>query len=254
MRTRHPRNPLLARLAGAASAIGAAAALLLAGAAPAAAADCGADAMVQPFVDHIDVAHLERSPMQQANDILHLDSYVLAHTTLVDAMLAPLPPTLTAALEPFEQHVYSAHLERSPMQQVHDLLHLDDYLLAHTVLVESMLKPLLSGCSDGGTGGSAPPTMSHGGMAPAPALAPAAAPVAIAIRGYAFDPHAVTVPIGTAVTWTNDDQDPHTVTGSGLRSSSLGTGASFSYTFSRAGTYRYSCALHPQMKGTVTVA
>ncbi len=33
-----------------------------------------------------------------------------------------------------------------------------------------------------------------------------------------------------------------------------GAGSTFTTTFVKAGTYAYHCSIHPQMKGTVTVA
>jgi len=45
--------------------------------------------MLDPFVAHFDHAHLERSPGQQAGDILNLDQYVKTHTVLFEAMAAP---------------------------------------------------------------------------------------------------------------------------------------------------------------------
>ena len=254
MHTERRRPRRHRRLAATAAAAGAAVALLAAGASPAAAADCGTQAAAQPFIDHLDSAHLERSPMQQVQDIMHLDSYVLAHTVLVESMLAPLVPTVTAAVEPFVEHVDSAHLERSPMQQVQDIMHTDDYVLAHTVLVESMLKPVLGSCSDA-TGGAPEPMPAHGSMPaapPPPAGAPAAA--AIGIHDYAYDPATLSIPVGTTVSWTNHDADSHTVTGSGLKSKSLAAGETYSFAFMQAGTFTYACALHPQMKGTITVA
>jgi plastocyanin len=257
MRTRRHRRASSRRVVvAAAAAATTSVALLGGGAAPAAAADCGAQAVAQPFIDHIDSAHLERSPAQQARDLMHVDSYVLAHTVLAESMLAPLVPTAADVLAPFVAHVETAHLERSPLQQAKDLLHVDDYVLAHTVLVEAMLAPVLGSCAD--AGGGAPAPMPAHGMAPAPAApaAPAApvAPVAIGIHGYAYDPATLTVPVGTTITWTNHDADSHTVTGSGLKSPSFGAGGTFSYAFTRAGTFTYACALHPQMKGTITVA
>jgi plastocyanin len=237
-------------------------ALLAGGASPAAAADCGVEAVVQPVLDHVNSAHLERSPMQQAQDLLNVDGYVLAHTVLVESMLAPVVPTVTAVVEPLEQHIYAAHLERSPMQQVQDLVAVDDYVLAHTVLVESMIQPVLSGCSTAGAPSPAP-APAHGDMpapapppaAPTPAPAAPAAPAAttVEIHDYAFEPKAVTVPAGTTVTWTNHDDNDHNVTGAGVKSKSFGMNGTYSYTFATAGTYDYVCSLHPQMKGTVTV-
>jgi len=232
------------------------AALLAGGAAPAIGAECGSEAAAQPFIDHINSAHLERSPFQQVQDLLKVDSYVLAHTVLAESILAPLLPAGDGAVDPFVAHVNAAHLERSPFQQVQDLLKVDDYVLAHTVLVESMLAPTVSGCGDGGD--SPPTTPAHGTPAPPPPAAPAAAPAApaataVEIRNYAFAPKEITVPAGTAVTWTNGDDDGHTVTGSGLNSRTFGKGGTYSFTFASPGTFAYACSLHPQMKGTVKV-
>jgi plastocyanin len=232
-----------------AAAATATAALLAGGASPAAAADCGTGAIAQPFIDHMNTAHLERSPLQQVKDLLHADSYVLAHTVLIESMLGPIAPTAGAVLEPFEQHMYAAHLERSPLQQAKDLIAADDYVLAHTVLVGSMIKPMLRGCAD--PGAPAPVPMPAHGSAPAPPPPPAAAAVAIHTSAYA--PKSIAVPAGTTVTWTNHDDDDHNVTGSGMKSASFGKDATYSHAFTDAGMYAYVCSLHPQMKGTVTV-
>ena len=65
----------------------------------------------------------------------------------------------------------------------------------------------------------------------------------------------LTISVGDTVTWRNDDGAPHTTTGDdGLfDSGSLGTGAEFSHTFSEAGTFRYTCTIHPSMVATITV-
>lgn len=78
----------------------------------------------------------------------------------------------------------------------------------------------------------------------------------VTIKDYAFSPAAITVKVGTKVTWTNQDAVGHTVTadsGTGPDSQLLDQGQSYSYTFSKAGTYTYHCAPHPYMKGTVIV-
>ncbi|MBS2532031.1 cupredoxin domain-containing protein [Catenulispora sp. NF23] len=99
---------------------------------------------------------------------------------------------------------------------------------------------------------------STGGASTAPA-APAA-PVAgntVSIMNFAFSPAALTVAAGTTVTWTNKDSDAHTVTSQGaggpLGSAALATGQSYSYTFTKPGTYSYLCTIHPFMTATVTV-
>jgi plastocyanin len=85
------------------------------------------------------------------------------------------------------------------------------------------------------------------------------APVAtdtVRVENFAYAPATVTVKAGTTVTWTNQDQDPHTVTstnGGPLRSQPLATGQSFRYTFTTPGRFDYLCTIHPFMTATVVV-
>ena len=95
---------------------------------------------------------------------------------------------------------------------------------------------------------------------PSPANTQTASPggSAIIIKNFAFDPPALTVKTGTSVTWTNQDPAPHAIvsdTGSPapFSSGSLPAGASYTFTFTQAGTYPYSCSIHPSMKGSITV-
>jgi len=84
----------------------------------------------------------------------------------------------------------------------------------------------------------------------------APAPVQVNIFNYKFDAETITVPVGTTVTWTNKDEIPHTVASADKSfkdSPGLDTGDSYSYTFTKAGTYSYYCTLHPFMKGKVVV-
>ncbi|MCM3920818.1 cupredoxin domain-containing protein [Frankia sp. AiPs1] len=78
----------------------------------------------------------------------------------------------------------------------------------------------------------------------------------VAIQNFAFSPATVTVKVGTTVTWTNQDSEPHTVTaksGAGPDSPTLDQGATYQYTFTKAGQYPYLCTIHPFMLGTVVV-
>lgn len=78
----------------------------------------------------------------------------------------------------------------------------------------------------------------------------------VTIANYAFSPATITVKVGTTVTWTNTDSVHHTVTadnGQGPQSDLFGKGESYSYTFTKAGTYTYHCEPHPYMHGTVIV-
>ena len=89
------------------------------------------------------------------------------------------------------------------------------------------------------------------------ASAPAATSVSVMIENYKYSPAALTIKVGTKVTWTNMDTAPHTVTVSSgpvkFASPNLQKGESYTYTFTKAGTYSYYCAVHPDMKATVTV-
>ncbi|WP_425326333.1 cupredoxin domain-containing protein [Mycobacterium intracellulare] len=77
----------------------------------------------------------------------------------------------------------------------------------------------------------------------------------VTIDGFAFAPPTLTVPAGTTVTWTNRDEEPHTVAASdgSFHSPGMGTGATFTHTFSAPGTFDYVCSIHPMMRGTVVV-
>jgi plastocyanin len=90
------------------------------------------------------------------------------------------------------------------------------------------------------------------------ALASQGAPAAdagVQIDQFAFLPQRITVKPGTTVTWTNDDDDSHTVASSAklFKSGPLDTGDKFSFTFTTPGTYAYFCSVHPQMTGTIVV-
>lgn len=89
-------------------------------------------------------------------------------------------------------------------------------------------------------------------MAASSALA-ADSPVSIA--AFAFDPPTVTIQVGDSVTWTNEDSVAHTATaGDGsFDTGSIAGGASDTVTFDTAGTFAYSCSIHPQMTGSVVV-
>ena len=89
------------------------------------------------------------------------------------------------------------------------------------------------------------------------AVAYAAEPSAVAISDFAFAPPTLTVASGTKVTWTNRDEEPHTVTsadgGQAFKSPALDTDDTFSVTFDKPGTYKYFCSIHPHMVGTIVV-
>ena len=88
-----------------------------------------------------------------------------------------------------------------------------------------------------------------------PSVAQTAEPTRIVVKNFMFQPRSLTVKVGSTVTWTNMDEEPHTVvSSSGLfRSNGLDTKDSFSFKFDKAGTYTFVCSIHPQMVGTIVV-
>jgi plastocyanin len=80
-------------------------------------------------------------------------------------------------------------------------------------------------------------------------------PAAIHIDNFSYSPPTLIVAPGTTVTWTNNDDDAHTVVEKDrkFKSAALDTGETFSQTFSAAGEYEYFCSLHPRMVGKIVV-
>jgi plastocyanin len=97
-------------------------------------------------------------------------------------------------------------------------------------------------------------TVGRGGGAAA-AQEATATTAAVKIDNFSFGPTALTVPVGTTVTWTNRDDIPHTVvsTDGVFKSKALDTDDKFSFVFTKAGTYPYFCSIHPKMTGQVIV-
>ena len=95
--------------------------------------------------------------------------------------------------------------------------------------VESMAMPTQGASS---SSGSAQATMSGN--------------VAVSISNFAFDPSPLTVKVGSTVTWTNNDNASHNVVADdgSFKSDTLAKGATFSFTFTKAGTYQYYCSFH----------
>lgn len=79
----------------------------------------------------------------------------------------------------------------------------------------------------------------------------------VTLRNIAFAPKSLSIARGTTVTFQwRDDRTAHNVVSKGAkRFTSIGTRetGSASRTFTKAGTYRYVCTLHPGMSGRITV-
>jgi len=126
-----------------------------------------------------------------------------------------------------------------------------------TALVLSVMLLVVAGCGGQQSYQSpTPPASSGGGGSSTGGGGDAAAASAnVAIANFAFDPATVTVKVGGKVTWKNDDSAPHQVYSDdgSIKGPEMQQGASFDYTFAKAGTFPYYCSLHKNMKGTVVV-
>lgn len=89
----------------------------------------------------------------------------------------------------------------------------------------------------------------------AQAAPPAQTANAVQIQSFAFNPNSLTAPVGTTVTWTNNDSAPHTATArdGSFDTGQMAQGESKSVTLNTAGTFEYFCAVHPRMVATLIV-
>jgi len=79
----------------------------------------------------------------------------------------------------------------------------------------------------------------------------------------AFSPNPIDIKTGNTVTWTNNDNETHTVTsGSGANDTNLGKQfdsglfepkQTFTQTFKSPGEFSYFCQIHPAMVGKISV-
>lgn len=96
------------------------------------------------------------------------------------------------------------------------------------------------------------------GLAPlTPAQRAAATPVRVRVYEYGFEPSNVVIRAGQAVGWKAVGDEVHTIMPSSqagrelfLRQERRGE---FTHRFPRPGVYPYHCAIHPRMRGRVTV-
>ena len=114
-----------------------------------------------------------------------------------------------------------------------------------------------SGSTNPSTSNSLPSTPSQPKTSSSATTKPPVLPsVAVSIKNSAFSPSVLKIKTGTKVTWTNNDDVPHTVTfnsDSFPSSQVLAKGESYSYTFLDPGSVTYICSIHTMMKGSIIV-
>ena len=89
----------------------------------------------------------------------------------------------------------------------------------------------------------------------APPKGSGAIKASVEMRDNLFAPANLTVPVGSTVTFTNTGKAPHTATAAdkSFDSKIVPPGAKWSTTFTKIGTFKYVCIIHPGMAGSVTV-
>ena len=106
------------------------------------------------------------------------------------------------------------------------------------------------------------PTATPAPAAPSPTPEPEApaAPKPIRVDIANFEHLDITVPVGTEVTWVNQDNAPHTSTSGTPKdvtaqfdSGIFNEGEQFTFTFDEPGSFPYFCTVHEFMIATVTV-
>ena len=77
----------------------------------------------------------------------------------------------------------------------------------------------------------------------------------VKIVNFVFSPNPLTVPVGSTIRWINQDDIPHNVVSDdkSFKSKALDTDETFTYTFTKPGTYTYFCSIHPKMTGKIVV-
>src|SRR6476469_9367529 len=108
---------------------------------------------------------------------------------------------------------------------------------------------LLAGCgkSDKKSSSTTTSTTSKSSQAAPKTTGTSAASVdKIDIKNFAFIPKTVKAKVGATITWTNQDDNKHTVTSDSsdpekFDSGDLAKAKTFAHTFKTAGTYKYFC-------------
>jgi plastocyanin len=72
-------------------------------------------------------------------------------------------------------------------------------------------------------------------------------------KNFAFSPNTLTVNVGDTVTFTNQDSAAHDVSIDTQNLGQQATGQSVTWKATKAGTFPFSCLIHPSMTGQITV-
>lgn len=99
------------------------------------------------------------------------------------------------------------------------------------------------------------PAQAQSSPSPAPTAVPTPAAI-VHTRDFAYDPKEIDVHVGDTVEFVNDDDIAHTVTSTdkAFDSGNLDQHQTWTHTFTKPGTYTYSCTYHPFMQAKIVVS
>jgi plastocyanin len=120
----------------------------------------------------------------------------------------------------------------------------------------AVLVVAVAGCGGSSNSGSSSGSNSTSSSSSSSSSSSGGGGTQVKMQNIAFSPKATTVKVGQKVTWVNDDSVAHNVTansGASFKSKDFGSGGTFSFTPTKAGTIKYVCTLHPGMSATLTV-
>ena len=118
-----------------------------------------------------------------------------------------------------------------------------------SILIVLLFAFALTSCGSSGT--NTTPSASAGTASPSASVAPSGN--AVSIESFSFKPAELSVAVGTTVVWTHNESTVHNIKSADFSSPSMKKGETFSFTFDKAGTYDYSCGIHPSMTGRIIV-
>jgi plastocyanin len=126
---------------------------------------------------------------------------------------------------------------------------------ASAVLMLIAALTLLVVACGAGEGGLTATTAPGGGSTTAVNGQTGGSEIRVVMSNRAFDPATVTINVGDTVTWLNQDAPQHDVVADNgeFTSELFDQGQTFSFAFTKAGTYPYHCSIHPGMTGAVIV-
>ena len=128
-----------------------------------------------------------------------------------------------------------------------------DRIVTIVALMALAIAMVTLGACSSGTSATTPATTPATGGSAAPPQSPPSAGATVAEVNFAFSPESVAVSVGDSVSFVNKDSAPHDVLIDGQDLGQQAPGATVTWKATKAGTFPYSCTIHPQMKGQVVV-